>query len=74
MPFSSIYPIIFLVADIFIVTICLRKISIQRYFNYFNRTKWMFLVVFHSFLGQFMYLVLELNNKLTINDTSITVI
>ncbi len=60
---SSVFPFIALIVDIVIMITCLRKISTQIYFNYFNRTIWMFIVVFGSIFGQLMYFLMERNEN-----------
>lgn len=60
---SSAFPIIALLVDIIIMIACLKKISVQIDFTYFNRTIWMFIVVFGSFFGQLLYFILEGNGN-----------
>lgn len=60
---SSVFPIIALLVDIIIMIACLKRISAQVYFNYFNRIIWMFIVVFGSIFGQLMYFLLEGNKN-----------
>jgi hypothetical protein len=60
---SSLFPFIVFLVDLIIMVACLRKISTQIYFNYFNRMVWMFIVVFGSFLGQLMYFLMESNEN-----------
>ena len=56
-------PIIVFLLDIIVMIICLRKISSQIYFNYFNRNIWIFIVIFGSFIGQIMYFAMEQNEN-----------
>lgn len=60
---SSFFPFIAIMADIVIMITCLKKISTQIYFNYFNKNTWMFIVVFGSFFGQLLYFIMEWNEK-----------
>ncbi|MED1205826.1 hypothetical protein [Heyndrickxia acidicola] len=60
---SSIFPIIALFVDLVIMIGCLKRISAQIYFNFLNRTIWVFIVVFGSIFGQLMYFLLELKSN-----------
>jgi hypothetical protein len=56
---SSIFPILFVSLDIIVMVFCFKKISAQSYFRNYNKTIWMFIVVFGSVLGQLMYFIME---------------
>lgn len=53
-----------LIVHIILMIVCLKEISTPINFNYFNRTIWIFIVVFGSVLGQLTYLFLEGNEKI----------
>ncbi|CRK83094.1 PLDc N-terminal domain-containing protein [Neobacillus massiliamazoniensis] len=57
----SVLPILFIFLDMIVMIACLRKITNQTYFRYYNKIIWMFIVVFGSILGQLMYFILEDN-------------
>lgn len=52
-------PLVIILIDMPIMFICLKKIGNQRYFRLYNKNIWMFIVVFGSFLGQLLYIVVE---------------
>lgn len=57
----SVFPILFVFLDMIVMIVCLRRISNQTYFRYYNKIIWMFIVVFGSILGQLMYFIMEGN-------------
>jgi hypothetical protein len=61
---SSIFLIFAIVIEIMIIKICLRKISSQTYFNYYNKDTWVIIVIFGSIFGQLMYLVMKGNGRI----------
>ncbi|MCQ6282911.1 hypothetical protein [Bacillus sp. EB600] len=56
----SVLPILFIFLDMIVMIACLRKITNQTYFRYYNKIIWMFIVVF-GIMGQLMYFILEDN-------------
>lgn len=47
------------IGDIMIMVTCLKRISNQTYFKYFNRNIWTFIVIVGAFFGQIAYLMME---------------
>lgn len=60
---SSFFPLLYMLLDLIVMIICLRKIANQAYFSYFNRTIWMGIVVLGGILGQLLYWLMENNQQ-----------